>query len=103
MSKYVTEELARTAHRAGILIGRAEPCAESKGYGWDVMSYQGKIIACVINDMGCVPCGEQITLGQLALYCDEPNVARWAYENQADIRKHMTCLAGQPVQNGAEV
>ena len=27
------------------------------------------------------------------LYCDDPNVARWAIEQEADIRTHPTCLA----------
>lgn len=87
---------------AGRLIGFTESCAETKGMWWQVYTYESKIIAMAMEH----PCGirlmepvprhlTEITLAQLPLYCDEPTVARWAIENEADIRTHPTCLAGQ--------
>lgn len=86
----------------GRLIGLTEPCAETKGMWWQVYAYGDKVIALAME----YPCGirmaeptprhlVEITLAQLPLYCDEPTVARWAIENEADIRTHPTCIAGR--------
>lgn len=86
----------------GRLIGLTEPCAETKGSWWQVYAHGDKVIALAMEH----PCGiriaepvphylVEITLTQLPLYCDEPTVARWAIENEADIRTHPTCIAGR--------
>lgn len=86
----------------GRLIGFTEPCAETKGSWWQVYAHGDKVIAMVMEHPCAIRLAEptprhlvEITLAQLPLYCDEPTVARWAIENEADIRTHPTCLAGQ--------
>jgi len=96
MGKYIDDEFSRRAHKSGAMIGKTSPSLETKWTHWEVMSHEGRIIACVIGGMGFYSCAEEITPNELPTYCDDPNVARWAFENGADIRFHPTCTAGGP-------
>ena len=86
----------------GRLIGVTEPCAETKGMWWHVYAHEGQIVALGMSHRGgLVMLGTVanhatiIKQNELSLYCDDPNVARWAIEQEADIRTHPTCLAGR--------
>ena len=96
MAKYIDDAFSRTAHKSGAMIGMTSPSRETKFTHWEVMAYKGRIIACVIGEIGFYSCAEEILPNELPAYCDDPNVARWAFENGADIRTHPTCTAGGP-------
>ena len=84
----------------GRLIGVTEP--ETKGMWWQVYAHEGQIIALGLEHRGGLAMlgtvashATIIKQNELSLYCDDPNVARWAIENAADVRTHPTCLAGR--------
>ena len=83
----------------GRLIGVTEPCSETKGMWWQVYAHEGQIVALGMEHsimLGTVAIhATLIKQNELPHYCDDPNVARWAIEQEADIRTHPTCLAGR--------
>lgn len=89
---------ARHAHTHGQHIGRTSPTDETKGTHWEVVHHEGKIIACSLSPWGTVGYGMVIRERDLPAYCDDPTVARWAIENNADVWTHPACLAGQVAQ-----
>ena len=97
-----TYEFRQAVLTKGRLIGATAPCAETKGMWWQVYAFNGQIVALGMEH----PCGVALMepvarhatvlkSNELRLYCEDPNVARWAIENEADIRTHPTCLAGR--------
>mgnify|MGYP000882841348 FL=1 len=97
-----TYEFRQAVLTKGRLIGTTAPCAETKGMWWQVYVHDGKVIALGMEH----PCGvaflepvarhaTELPINHLPQYCDDPSVARWAIENEADIRTHPTCLAGR--------
>jgi len=86
----------------GRLIGVTEPCSETKGMWWQVYAHEGQIVALGMSHLGGAAMigavanhATLIKQNELPHYCDDPNVARWAIEQEADIRTHPTCLAGR--------
>ncbi len=84
----------------GRLIGVTEP--ETKGMWWQVYAHEGQIVALGMSHLGGAAMigavanhATLIKQNELPHYCDDPNVARWAIEQEADIRTHPTCLAGR--------
>jgi hypothetical protein len=75
MSKYVNEETARTAAVSGVMVGRTEPCRDTKGSCWQVYLNDWKLTACVVVDPWGISCGEEITETELPLYVDDEKEA----------------------------
>lgn len=75
MSNYANQELTREASEKGVLIGKTEPCRETKFSWWEVFFYNEKIIACVCWETG-ISGGEEITEDELNLFVDEPIAAK---------------------------
>lgn len=97
-----TDAYRQRVESEGRLIGCTAPCAETKGAWWQVYAFEGTIVALGMEYIGGISLlgtvsrhATELVLNKLPLYCEDPNVARWAIENEADIRTHPTCLAGR--------
>ena len=69
MGEYVGEKIARHASENGVLVGKTEPCAETKFSWWQVYRVDHELIACVFANGACV-CGERISDAELPLYVE---------------------------------
>lgn len=70
MAKYVDEATARAHAEKGTLIGKTEPCRDSKYMWWEVYEYNGIKIACCCEDSYGIVCGDQIEEHELEMYRD---------------------------------
>jgi len=81
MAKYINEKTARQAALTGTMIGKTEPCCETKGTWWQVYWDGKQLTACVMTDPWGISCGEQISESEIDLYCDDPKAARLMISN----------------------
>ena len=80
MVTYINEKIAAEAAEHGTLIGKTEPCRETKGMWWEVYSYRNELIACGCDSVAGICFGERLTLNELERYCDDLLEARNNYE-----------------------
>lgn len=80
MGKYVNEQIAKAARSTGTLIGKTEPCRETKGSWWEVYVNKGELTACVMAGPDWVSCGESLPSTELHLYVDDVEAAQAALE-----------------------
>jgi len=93
---FIDKPHAENMRKDGALLGKMKHSKRDKDFGWEVVAHKGRIIACCIDADGHLSHGKEIFAADIPEYCDEPTVARWAFENGADIRTHPTCTAGGP-------
>lgn len=67
---YWVDSTAASKATEGKLLGRTEPCRETKYSWWQVYYKDGIITACVFFD-GVVTCGEEIEEKELSMYVDD--------------------------------
>lgn len=85
MTKYIDEKTARQAALTGTMIGKTNPCRETKGMWWQVYWDGKQLTACVLDDSWGISCGEQISEIELDLYCDDPIAARRVMSNNIPV------------------
>ena len=87
MGKYINNKTARQAALTGTMVGKTEPCSETKGTWWEVYWDGKQLTACVVADPWGISCGEQISESELGLYCDDEKEARRIMANDQALRQ----------------